>query len=251
VPRPDAEPVRLVDLLDGAGALPPLTACLGLAEDGRPLLLRLTSIGAAHALVAGESGAGKTELLRAMLISLAVRNRQPRLQIGLANPRSRGFAPLAGLPHLIEGVASDPAAARALLERLEWELDRREAEAVSEPHIVLAVDEIMDVVAGGPTAEDLLIRLTRFGRESGVHLLAGTRQPAAAREALPTARFPIRLVGRLKNGADAEAAAGRPGSRAEQLRGRGDFICISGGQAVPFQAAWVPAKDWAGLAAGL
>lgn len=73
--RPDAEPVRLLPLLKSLGGIPPLTACLGLAEDGRPLLLRLPSPEVAHVLVAGATGSGKTDLIRAMLISLAIHNR--------------------------------------------------------------------------------------------------------------------------------------------------------------------------------
>jgi S-DNA-T family DNA segregation ATPase FtsK/SpoIIIE len=249
---PDVEPLRLADVLENAGGLPPLTACLGLTDDACPLLLRLTSPGAAQVLVAGEDGEGKTELLRTLLISLALRSRQRHLQMALLDSRARGFAPLAGLPHLITDVAADPRATRGLLERLERELDRRDAAGFSEPHIIVAVDEIMDALeAGGSAAEDLLARVTRFGREAGVHLLAGTSQPAAALEALPTARFSIRLVGRLTNGADAEAAAGRPGSGVEELLGRGDFFCLAGGPPVPFQAAWVSASDWAEFAAQL
>ena len=56
VPRADPAPVRLLPLLRGLPALPPATACLGLAEDGRPLLIRLASPDVAHQLVAGATG---------------------------------------------------------------------------------------------------------------------------------------------------------------------------------------------------
>ncbi len=42
-PRPDAAPVLLLPLLRRMSARPPYTACLGLADDGRPLLIRLPS----------------------------------------------------------------------------------------------------------------------------------------------------------------------------------------------------------------
>src|SRR5437667_4958796 len=81
VPRPDAEPVYLLAMLRNLGQLPSLTACLGLAEDGRPLLIRLPSPDVAHLLVAGTTGSGKTELMRALILSLVLANRQSRLQL--------------------------------------------------------------------------------------------------------------------------------------------------------------------------
>ena len=79
VARPDAQPVRLLAMLGGLSRLPTLTACLGQAEDGRPLLIRLSSPDVAHILVAGTTGSGKTELMCAMLASLALTHRQSQL----------------------------------------------------------------------------------------------------------------------------------------------------------------------------
>jgi S-DNA-T family DNA segregation ATPase FtsK/SpoIIIE len=71
VPRDDPHPVRLIPLLRGMRNVPPVTAVLGIAEDGVPLLIRLPSPDVAHILVAGTTGSGKTALLRAMVLSLA------------------------------------------------------------------------------------------------------------------------------------------------------------------------------------
>ena len=251
VPRPDSEPVRLLPLLKTVGPLPPLTACLGLAEDGRPLLLRLPSPDVAHGLIAGTTGSGKTELLRTMLVSLALSNRQSKLQIALIDPKSRGFAPLASLPHLIDDVASDAASALTLLERLVQEMECRDACGISTPHIVVAVDEVMDLLAvGGKHVEAALTRIAQRGREAGLHLLAGVQKPAAAvLGPMLKANFPVRLVGKVGSADDARVAAGQSGTDAEKLLGRGDFLCVAAGQTVRFQGAWIPAKDWAALAA--
>lgn len=61
------------------------------------------------------------------------------------------------------------------------------------------------------------------------------------------ANLPLRLVGRVGSADDARVATGIPGSGAERLLGRGDLVAISGGQVVRFQAAYVPATDWASL----
>jgi S-DNA-T family DNA segregation ATPase FtsK/SpoIIIE len=246
VPRADAEPVRLLPLLRSLHGLPPLTACLGLTDDGRPLLLRLPSPDVAHVLVAGATGSGKTELIRGLLVSLALANRQSKLQFALIDPKSRGFLPLGGLPHVIGDVASGPAESLALLERLLAEMERRDRENISSPHIVVAVDELLDLLAtGGKPVEAALTRLAQRGREAGLHLVAGVQKPsAAAIGPLLKANFPVRVVGRVGSGEDARVAAGVSGTNAEKLLGRGDFVLVAGGQTVRFQAAWIPATDW-------
>jgi S-DNA-T family DNA segregation ATPase FtsK/SpoIIIE len=74
VPRDDPQPVRLMPLLRGLRNVPPVTAVLGIADDGVPILIRLPSPDVAHILVAGTTGSGKTALLRAMVLSLAYLN---------------------------------------------------------------------------------------------------------------------------------------------------------------------------------
>lgn len=250
VPRADAEPVLLLPLLRSLQNIPPLTACLGLTDDGRPLLLRLPSPDVAHVLVAGATGSGKTELIRALLASLALANRQSKLQFALIDPKSRGLLPLAGLPHVIGQVASNPPAAQALLDRLVDEMERRDRENVSSPHIVVAVDELLDLLAtGGKPVEAALTRLAQRGREAGLHLVAGVQKPSAsAIGPLLKANFPVRLVGRVGSVEDARVAAGISGTGAEKLMGRGDFVLVAAGQTVRFQAGWLPAADWANIA---
>jgi DNA segregation ATPase FtsK/SpoIIIE, S-DNA-T family len=231
-------------------SVPPVTASLGITDDGRPLLLRLTSPDVAHVLVAGATGSGKTELMRSLLVSLALTNRQSRLQLALIDPKSRGFRPLAGLPHVIGDVASDPASALALLERLVAEMERRDREQVATPNIVVAVDELLDLLAtGGKAVESALTRLCQRGREAGIHVVAGAQKPSAsALGSMLKANFPVRAVGRVGSADDARVAAGVSGTGAEKLLGRGDFILVATGQTIRFQAAWLPAHDWAEIA---
>jgi DNA segregation ATPase FtsK/SpoIIIE-like protein len=98
VPRDDAEVVHFLalcrKLARGAGGremVPPVTAVLGLDEDGAPLLLRLPSPNVAHVLIAGTTGSGKTALARTMVASLALFNNQRALQLVVVDPKGRGF----------------------------------------------------------------------------------------------------------------------------------------------------------------
>lgn len=250
VPRPDVQTVRLLPLLrqviQNAG-IPPITACLGLSDDGHPLLLRLPSPDVAHVLVAGATGSGKTELMRTLLVSLAATNRQAKVQIVLIDPKSRGFAPLANLPHLMAKPATDTEGALAMLQRLVVEMDRRDANGVSSPHIVIAVDEVVDLLmTGGKPVEQALTRLAQRGREAGLHLILGAQKPASTvLGAQLKANLPVRLVGRVGSVDDARVAAGVSGSGAEKLTGMGDFLVVAGGSTTHFQAAHIPRADMA------
>ncbi len=248
MPRPDAAPVHLLPLLDSLPSIPPLAACLGLSQDGRPLLVRLPSPDVAHLLVAGMTGSGKTELMRTMAISLALTNRQAALQIALIDPKGRGLGPLASLPHLLAPVAADLKSAQALLERLLQTMERRDEAGVTYPRVAIFVDEIVDLLMlGGKEAQDCLTRLAQRGREAGLHLIVGAQKPSAsAVGSLLKANFPVRLVGKVGSADDARVAAGVSGSGAEKLAGRGDFIAVSSGQVTRFQAAYMPVKDWPG-----
>jgi S-DNA-T family DNA segregation ATPase FtsK/SpoIIIE len=256
VPREDPAPVRLLPLLRGLPAMPASTACLGLAEDGRPLLIRLAAPQVAHVLIAGTTGSGKTELLRSLLLSLALTQRQSQLQLLLIDPKRRGLRPLEDQPHCLAPVVAEPPAMLAWLNRLVAEMERRDRAACprsygrtggqTAPRIVIAVDELAEVLAlAGKPAEIALTRLAQRGREAGLHLIAGLQKPSAVVVGpLLKANFPVRLVGRVTSAEDARVAAGVAGSGAEHLLGRGDFLAVAAGQVTRFQAAWVAPEDW-------
>ena len=165
----------------GRHTVPPLTAVLGLDQEGVPLLLRLPSPNVAHALIAGTTGSGKTALARTMVASLALHNSQRNLQLVLVDPKGRGFLPFEGLPHLLVPVVTRVDEALAVLQRLVAEMERRDVEGRCEPGLVVVLDELADLVqVGGREMVTVLTRLTQRGREAGLHLVACTQKPAAA-----------------------------------------------------------------------
>jgi len=248
IPRPDAESVRLLPLLRTllhSSMIPPISACIGLTDNGQPLLLRLPSPDVAHVLVAGATGSGKTELMRAIILSLVAANRQAKVQLALIDPKSRGFGPLASLPHLIAPPATNIESAAALLTRLAAEMDRRDVDNASLPRIVIVVDEVIDLLMmGGKPVEAALTRLAQRGREAGLHLILGAQKPSSTILGPQLkANLPVRLVGRVGSVDDARVASGIAGSGAEKLTGRGDFIAVAGGQTTRFQGAYVSPAD--------
>jgi len=253
VPRTDAQVVRLLDLCrrlaaegaQGRGAVPPLTAVLGLDQDGVPLLLRLPSPDVAHVLISGTTGSGKTALARTMVASLALHNNQRSLQVVLVDPKGRGFTAFEGLPHLLVPVVRQVEEAVEVLGRLVEEMERRDAENRSDPRLVVVLDELADLVqVGGRVMEKVLTRLTQRGREAGIHLVACTQKPAAAViGGLVKSNFPVRLAGSVASPEDAKVATGMAGTGAEKLLGQGDFLVVAKGQTTRMQAAYVGERE--------
>jgi S-DNA-T family DNA segregation ATPase FtsK/SpoIIIE len=257
VPRDTPRTVGLLELCGRLSSVPPNCAVLGVDEGGVPLLVRLDSPDVAHLLLAGTTGSGKTALLRTLLVTLAMHNPAGRLQMVLIDPKSRGLSALAELPHVWRpagqvggtGVIAGVAEAAGLLDLLVAEMVRRDAVGCSLPRLVVAIDELADLLqSGGKGVAEALTRLTQRGREAGVHVVAATQRPAATLVGgLVKANFPVRLVGSVVSPEDAKVAAGVGGTGAERLLGRGDFLLVAKGQVIRFQAAYAGGGELAGV----
>lgn len=245
LPREEPHPVRLLPLCARLEEVPELTAVLGVDEEGVPLLVRLSSPEVAHVLVSGTTGSGKTALLRTILFSLALYNAPSALQMVLVDVQGRGLLALGGLPHLMVPVVQEVGRAVEVLGRVVAEMERRDRLGHVRPRLVVAIDELADVLqVGGKGVEEALLRLTQRGRKAGVHVVGCTQKPTAAVVgSVVKANFPLRLVGSVVSAEDARVAAGVGGSGAEKLLGRGDFVLVCKGQVVRFQAAWAGEEE--------
>lgn len=253
VPRHDPHLVHFAPLCQRLfGFISPCTALLGLDGDGTPLLTRLSSPQVAHILVAGTTGSGKTALLRTIVASLALFSRPHQLQLALIDPKGRGLGLLASLPHLGWPLAPEAHQATLLLRQVVDEMERRDRTARSDPHLVLVVDEVADLIQlGGAEVVHLLTRLVQRGRQAGVHVVAATQRPTSQLlGGLMKANFPVRLVGRVMSGQDALLAAGVGGTGAEHLPGRGAFVLVAEGRVTKLQAAYASDRDLERLASG-
>jgi len=250
MPRADASPVRLLPLCDSIDQVPPFAAVLGVEEAGQPLLLSLPAPDVVHALVVGTTGSGKTALARSILASLARHNTPDSVRIVLIDPKHRGFAPLAHLPHVEGALIDDEQAAISRLEVIVHEMERRDRAGINRPLIVIAIDELADLLqTGGKPLDRLLSRLAQRGRQAGIHLLACTQKPSASLiGSSMKANFPVRLVGTVASRDEARYATGIADSGAEKLQGRGDFLLVVKGEALRFQAAWIGEEECRTLA---
>lgn len=140
-----------------------------------------------HALVAGTTGSGKSELLRTYLVSLALHHSPERVQLLLVDYKGgAAFGPLDRLPHTAGSITdlSGPLAERALVS-LRAELRRREALLAVDGSdewrgaaLVIVVDELATLAAERPDFVEGLVDVAQRGRSLGLHLLLATQRPA-------------------------------------------------------------------------
>jgi S-DNA-T family DNA segregation ATPase FtsK/SpoIIIE len=253
VPRAQSRILHFMELVSRVRKNPELaraiaspgTALLGLDTEGVPVLLRLGAADAAHVLISGTTGSGKTEAAKTILASLMLFQRPRELQVIILDPKGSGFRAFDHSPHLLCPVVRNVEDSAANLEWLVEEMQRREQHRILRPKLILTIDELADLLMqGGRQLEENLTRVVQRGRSAGISVIACTQKPtSSAVGSLVKANFPVRLVGKVTSAVEALVASGVAGSGAEKLVGRGDFVLIAGGDRIRLQIAHLSAPD--------
>lgn len=214
--------VHLADLLPDAPepAAGGLRAVLG-RHDGSPFPVDLVSDGP-HAVVAGVTGSGKSELLISWILSLCAQTSTAEVSFLLADFKGgTAFDALSGLPH-VTGVLTDldGGGARRAIDSLRAEVRWREralADAgardirdprVHIPRLVIVVDEFAALLGAHPELHAVFIDVAARARALGMHLILGTQRVAGVvRESL-LANCPLRVSLRVTDAADSRAVIG-------------------------------------------
>jgi DNA segregation ATPase FtsK/SpoIIIE-like protein len=175
VPFERATGLQLLPLMQALPRLQPLSAVAGMNHSGRPLLLELDRISSWHVLIRAPHGAGKSELLRTLCISLALTSRPAQVGFLAVDLSGRELSYLDSLPHTLADVASDAAYASELLLWLIEEIERRSHSGIRQPHLVLFIDDL-DLLQDqlGADLAGLLETILRDGPRSAVHLVAAS-----------------------------------------------------------------------------
>lgn len=193
LPSDEGVGLRYGDLLEMAGVPPVGSALIGLLEGGEPLMLNVTQRDASPMLVCGGAGSGKSELLRLIGLSMAVRH-TPRnwRMVLLSNGTGGPLAALQSLPHAYAWSAH-PETTLGWLVRLHTELETREQAAATHPRLLVLMDDADALIrAGGSVAYALLHALLSRGAAVGIHLIIASRSLETVDELLPL--LPTRLV---------------------------------------------------------
>lgn len=212
----------------------------GVKIDGKPLVFDLAAM--PHLLLGGTTGSGKSVCLNSLLFSLLSYAEQRPLRFALIDPKQVEFSAWRGHRQLFCDVATDTVAATELLETLVEEMEARYArfnalgvkdlaaarrKGDASEWIVLAVDELADLVVQDKTNEGLLTRLAQKSRAAGIHMILATQRPDAATfsGALRT-NCPARIALRVSRASESKIIMDDSG--AERLQGAGDMIFRGG-----------------------
>jgi S-DNA-T family DNA segregation ATPase FtsK/SpoIIIE len=229
---------RLLDLLDlpapsGASVArrwkgATTRAVIGVGPDG-PFAVDLRLDGP-HALVAGTTGAGKSELLQTLICSLAVANRPDQMTFVLIDYKGgAAFKECVRLPHTVGMVTDlDGHLTGRALASLAAEIRRRErlllaagAKDIEDyqalplprdplPRLVLIIDEFAALVAELPDFVTGLVDIARRGRSLGIHLILATQRPGGVVTADIQANTSLRIALRVTEGSESADVIDRP-----------------------------------------
>lgn len=211
-----------------------LPILLGVDIAGAPVVRDLVE--APHLLVAGTTGSGKSVCLHTLLLSLLAHQPQNKLQLLLIDPKRVELAAYQGVPHLLAPIITDGAEASRWLKNLVREMDSREKFLASNgvrewqalgdsapPRLVVVVEELADLLAQAPDAEESLVRLAQKSRAAGMHLVLATQRPDAATfSGLLRSNVPSRIALTVQKAADSRIILDESG--AEKLLGKGDML---------------------------
>jgi S-DNA-T family DNA segregation ATPase FtsK/SpoIIIE len=251
----DTEAVDDLDILGGWRANRPyesLAAPIGRQGGGKLLALDLHETGhGPHGLIAGATGSGKSELLQALIASLATRFHPHEAAFVLIDYKGGGMAnAFLDLPHLVgsitnlEGNRLEGSLAMRAMIALKSEIERREAllartgarniddyqrrrrlGEVAEPlpHLVVIVDEFAELKTKQPDFMRELVSAVRVGRSLGLHLILATQKPAGVIDEQIWANSRFRLCLRVLRPEDSQEVLKRPDAAALTGAGRAYF----------------------------
>ncbi len=214
------EPAAIAASWVAGGVDPPPRTVIGVAGDG-VVDVDLDRDGP-HALMAGTTGAGKSELLRSLVVGLAAASSPDQLTFVLIDYKGGStFDACAQLPHVVGVVTDlDQHLANRALRCLHAELRRREqllraagaADLASYrrlapnellPRLVVVIDEFAALVSEQPDFLHALVGIAQRGRSLGVHLILATQRPSGVISDDIRANTNLRVSLRLHDSADA------------------------------------------------
>jgi S-DNA-T family DNA segregation ATPase FtsK/SpoIIIE len=252
---PSMEPAAIAAAWVAGGLDPPPRTVIGVAADG-VVDIDLVRDGP-HALLAGTTGAGKSELLRSLVAGLAVGSSPDHLTFVLIDYKGGAtFDACAGLPHVVGVVTDlDEHLANRALRCLHAELRRREqllrqvgaadltayrrtAAGDVLPRLVVVIDEFATLVKEQPDFLHALVGIAQRGRSLGVHLILATQRPSGVISDDIRANTNLRLALRLHDTTDALDVVGdqSPAAIPRGLAGRA-VMRLGPGEVVTFQTA--------------
>lgn len=217
----------------------PMPQAVGLAEQRKPIAFELDP---PHSLIAGTSGAGKSETLKSILVSQMTSLSPLELGIILIDPHN-DYQDFRNEAHLVMPIATETEAIRQALAWVNQELVYRKTENVRDAKtIVVAIDEADSVLTGANL--EIAKMIAKQARKYHVHLLVATQKPLHAELPGILDNLLNRFVGQLADANTSARVTGHAGLMAHKLTPKGDFLHIAGPDVLRFQVAMATEADF-------
>ncbi len=290
VPNRKAADVRLHSILTSRqwrASGEPLTFAIGKDIAGEAVIGELNRM--PHLLIAGQTGAGKSVMINALLTSLLYHNSPSEMKLILVDPKLVEMSMYEDIPHLLTPIIHEPDKTISALKWAVNEMQRRynllaenkvrdiksynqkirlagtkitvsdeygipqEHENGAMPYIVIVIDELNDMMmAASRDAEILIVRLAQKARAVGVHLVLATQRPSVnVITGLIKANIPARIAFTVASQIESRIILDQNG--AEKLLGQGDMLLQTATMSKPkrIQGAWVTDEELAKITAYL
>ncbi|WP_020661518.1 type VII secretion protein EccC [Amycolatopsis benzoatilytica] len=269
VPRPNRDRLRVK---------------FGIQADGTPIEIDLKESAqdgmGPHGLLIGATGSGKSELLRTLVLALAVTHPPNSLNFALVDFKGGAtFARLDALPHtsaVITNLADELHLVDRMTDAINGELIRRQellraagnfsslrdyekarvagAPLPEVPTLLVICDEFSELLSAKPDFIDMFVQIGRVGRSLGVHLLLASQRLEEGRLRGLESHLSYRVGLRTFSEMESRAVLGHPEAfRLPRAPGHG-FLKVGTDQLDRFRSAYVSgvyqqAATGAGIAA--
>jgi S-DNA-T family DNA segregation ATPase FtsK/SpoIIIE len=188
--------------------------------------------------VAGTTGSGKSVCVNALLLSLIYFAKQKDVKLALIDPKQVEFAQWRNSGCLYAEVVTSVSDAVILLDELVLEMETRYSQfeqlgvknliearerGFEGGWIVVAVDELADLITQDKVTEDRLVQLATKSRAAGIHLILATQRPDAKTfSGLLRSNCPARIALKVQKSNESSIILDETG--AESLLGKGDML---------------------------
>ncbi|MEV0406057.1 type VII secretion protein EccCa [Actinoallomurus sp. NPDC050550] len=245
---------------------------IGVAEDGSRVELDIKESAQGgmgpHGLLIGATGSGKSELLRTIVLALAITHSSEVLNFVLVDFKGGAtFLGLDGLPHtsaVITNLADEATLVTRMQDALQGEMIRRQellrragnynslrdyeaARAAGTlldplPTLFVIVDEFSELLASHPDFAELFVMIGRLGRSLGVHLLLASQRVDDGRMHKLESHLSYRIGLRTFSAMESRSVIGVPDAyQLPNAPGNG-FIRTDVSTLVRFKAAYVSGR---------
>ena len=262
VPNADREQILLSEVIRSSEfrkSPSRLTIALGKDIVGKIVVADLVKM--PHLLIAGQTGAGKSVGINAMILSILYKSAPEEVKFIMVDPKRLELGLYEDIPHLLTPVVVEPKRASNALKWATREMENRykllasvgvrgieqyntfvrkprnmelfsqeqNAALTPLPYIVIVIDELADLMmVASKDVEDSIMRLAQMARAVGIHLIVATQRPSVdVLTGIIKANFPSRISFRVAQKVDSRTILDQMG--AQQLLGKGDMLFIPPG----------------------